>query len=103
VGPGSDGLRPAERAVVERHRGEVPKAIPTDRAIDHLEEVVARDLRDQADRGLFVQDPDSPDWRPTLTGAYRMTWRLLWPVAPVRRWLARRRARRLAEQVGAAR
>lgn len=91
------------RAVVERRRGDVPKVVAPESAIDHLEESVARDLRDQADRGLFVRDPGSHDWRPTLVGAYRMTWRLLWPVAPVRRWLARRRARRFVEEVGAAR
>ena len=60
---------------------------PTESSVRRdLEEFSERDLERQTRVGLFRLTPDGASYRPTLKGAYTMTWRQLPPL----NWLGRR-------------
>jgi hypothetical protein len=51
------------------------------------------------DLGYYYRDELAGVQRPTLKGAYLMSWRLLWPVKPIRAALRRSKAQRLLREL----
>ena len=68
-------------------------------ALSMLAEAVQRDFREQEARGWFFLDTAAIQYRLTVTGAYLMTWRLLWPISPIRKICRDLAARRLDASV----
>jgi hypothetical protein len=58
-----------------------------------------RPLARHVDLGYYDRDELAGVQRPTWKGAYLMSWRLLWPVKPIRAALRRSRARRLLREL----
>ena len=58
----------------------------------------------QVQAGRMRLDAAAGVYRPTLKGAYLMTWGLMWPMKAVRQWQMRNRSqalqRELATQIG---
>jgi hypothetical protein len=67
---------------------------------DFLRAEHRRELRRVADAGYFWLDEPAGKYRPTLKGAYLMTWRLLWPLKGLRAAARRRKARRELQRLG---
>lgn len=83
------------RALVRRTRpGTSPRPTPPpDAFTEELLHMVTRDVRYMTDAGnLFTRD--GVTYRPTWTGAFRMTWELLWPITTLRRMNRTRKTER---------
>ena len=81
-----------------RDRGGMKKDIPAPGAeVERLLDGMRREMADQVPAGILRSDGNS--YRPTLLGAYYMTWKLLFPIKQVRKLLRGRRARTLARQL----
>jgi hypothetical protein len=63
---------------------------------------LAHDLARQADRGYFRLDREADRYRPTIKGAVVMTWKLAWPVKPIRQFLIVRKGKRIVRKLGIA-
>ncbi|MBV9850180.1 MAG: hypothetical protein JO250_10945 [Armatimonadetes bacterium] len=70
--------------------------------VAELAEVVVASYDRQCHAGRLYLDAAAGAYRPTLRGAYLMTWGLLWPVTVLRRAVERRRAIRVLRALGAA-
>jgi hypothetical protein len=64
----------------------------------YLKEMLIKGYSLQVPRGYLKLDEAKHCFRPTVKGAFLMTWRLLWPVKPIRKWALRRRARHLVRE-----
>ncbi len=80
-------------ALVSEERVNCEPAFRTGNAAQDLAEAMRREMTQQVETGYLYLDSSGQAYRPTLKGAYLMTWKLLWPVSTVRFWLANRRAR----------
>lgn len=81
-----------------------PWVFPPGEAIEYLlEYAFGQSYEEQARRGILYYDRRSDSYRPTLYGAYRMTWGLLPPFKQLRVLAMRRRERRLLAEWDAAR
>jgi hypothetical protein len=88
------------KALVSRRPRVGKKMPPQGQEEDSLCQSMARDLRRQAETGYLYLD-DSGEWfRPTVKGAILMTWRLAWPVDPLRSRLQRLQGIRLVRALG---
>lgn len=65
-----------------------------------LADAMRRGLARQVPTGYLQLDAAGEFYRPTWKGALLMTWKLAWPVKPIRGWLCRRRARALLAELG---
>ncbi len=78
------------------HRENVPgtmKVLPRPgEEVEDLVEVVIAGYERQRRAGRLYHDAAAGAYRPTLRGAYLMTWGLLWPVTTLRRAAKRRQA-----------
>ena len=84
------------REVLRRHSSpSSPREIRDTQALSVLAEEMQRDFREQEARGWYYLDPAAIEYRMTFTGAYLMTWRLLWPVGTIRKLRRSLAARRL--------
>ena len=99
-----DPARPVrvKRAYLERHFGGVARA-----RFDHqndpvrfLSEAMVRELAEQVEAGTYRRDDLTQEFRPTFTGAWRLTWRLLPPFRAMRMARVRRRAAALLKELG---
>ncbi len=104
--PGLDDPRrllKAYRALVARHapQGLARRYPPPGEFEAFLVEAMRRELARQVPTGYLWLDAAGEFYRPTWKGALLMTWKLAWPVKPIRGWLQGRRARRLLAEVGA--
>jgi Domain of unknown function (DUF4253) len=91
-----------KRAYLERDFASV-RTIPFDRQGDparFLSEAMVRELTEQVEAGTWRLDTATQTFRPTFTGAWRMTWRLLPPFRAIRMARLRRRAAALLERLG---
>jgi hypothetical protein len=61
-----------------------------------------KDVRKQAEYGYYFLDEKGKVFRPTWKGAYLMTWKLAWPVGPLLKASARKRARATMKSLGLA-
>jgi hypothetical protein len=59
--------------------------------------VLERSFRDQLETGYLAEDANG--FRPTMKGAMIMTWKELWPIKAIRRWLEKRNAERLLAEI----
>ncbi len=59
----------------------------------------SRTLRTQTELGYMFRDTATSTYRPTPKGALLMTWKMLWPVKPIRAYLVRKEAGRLVSTV----
>lgn len=59
-----------------------------------------KDIRRQAEYGLYYLDEKAGVFRPTWKGAYLMTWKLAWPVGPMRKAAMRRSSRATMKSLG---
>lgn len=59
-----------------------------------------RDLQRQESLGVLRYDQAADCFRPTLVGAFKMTWKLAWPVKPILGAIEKRRIRTLRQQLG---
>lgn len=91
----------AHRRLVERHRPASEPFTPT-RGTEHLHVAHAFEKlsRRQAEFGYVFLDEAAGVYRPTLKGAFLMSWKLAWPVKQAREALARRRAAGLLRELG---
>jgi hypothetical protein len=78
-------------------RGVIP---PDGNAADYLHAEVQRDMKRLEVAGYKYLDPDANAYRMTIKGAYIMTWRLLWPLKPMRFAARRRKADRELKELG---
>jgi hypothetical protein len=60
---------------------------------------IRREMQDQLAPGILRLDSDGAFYRPTLFGAYRMTWRLLFPLKHVLSIARSMRAKRLEKEL----
>ena len=95
-------LHRAHRGVVDRHRPAAEPFIPT-RGTEHLHLAHSFEklYRRQAEFGYVFLDEAEDVYRPTLKGAFLMSWKLAWPVKQAREALARRSADVMLRQLGA--
>ena len=77
-----------------------PKRVPPGQEIAALLEQHTADLRRVAAAGYYRLDEPAQLYRPTLKGAYLMTWKLLPPFQSIRRAAKLRRARRELRDLG---
>lgn len=69
-------------------------------AVQYIAKAVLEEtFRDQVGRGYLAEGPNG--FRPTIKGAWLMTWQELWPVKGLRRWRERQRAERLLVELEA--
>ena len=88
------------REVIRRHgSGASPRQIRDTQALSVVAEAMQKDFREQETRGWFHLDPAAIEYRPTLKGAYLMTWRQLWPISAIRKIQRDLLARRLDASV----
>ncbi len=91
-----------KRALLERHYGtreRVPFAHQDDPA-RFLSEAMVRELEEQVAAGTWRRDDVGQVFRPTFTGAWVMTWRLLPPFRSIRAARQRRGAAALLQELG---
>ncbi len=60
-------------------------------ATSYLSRVLVEDYERQVRFGRLRLDSASGVYRPTIIGAYLMTWGLLWPIKPIRMMLMKSR------------
>lgn len=87
--------------LLDREQGQAGKATPPhrDRIIEHMNEYFRKEGERKVEMGLLYVDRERDAYRPTIKGAYLMTWSLLWPVTSIRRALINRRARLLTREL----
>lgn len=90
------------RQVVERHRPRSEPFVPT-RGTEHLHAAhgYEKSMKRQEEFGYLYLDAAGGAYRPTLKGAYLMTWKLVWPVKQLRETFARRGAAALRRTLAA--
>ncbi len=91
-----------KRALLERHYGDRER-VPFDHQGDparFLSEAMVRELAEQVEAGTWRRDDVAQVFRPTFTGAWVMTWRLLPPFRAIRTARLRRRAAALLKELG---
>ena len=95
-------LHRAHRRLVERHRPAAEPFVPS-RGTEHLHlaHSFEKTYRRQVEFGYFFLDEAAGVYRPTLKGAFLMSWKLAWPVKQAREALARRSATVMLRQLGA--
>lgn len=103
--PGLDDPRrllEAHRALVARHApaGLARRYPPPGEFESYVLQAMQRELARQVPTGYLWLDDAGEFYRPTWKGALLMTWKLAWPVKPVRGWRHGRRARRLLAELG---
>jgi hypothetical protein len=69
-------------------------------AIELVRRDTSREYEWLVEAGYHWLDARAERYRPTLKGAYLMTWKLLPPVKQVRQWLTRRNAARVLREIG---
>lgn len=62
--------------------------------------ILVEGYRDQEGTGYLFHDAENEQWRPTVKGAYMMTWRLLRPMSTWIRARMRRQAARILAELG---
>jgi hypothetical protein len=67
----------------------------------YLAQVIREQLNEQVDTGYFYYSKDDDVYRPTLKGAYLMTWKQLWPFKAIARSRIRMNAGRLLRELDA--
>jgi len=77
-----------------------PRVIPDSLIASFLSEEILRELHEQEERGYFFLDAMEGKYRPTFKGAFLMTWKLMWPLKPIREVLHSWRARKLLAELG---
>lgn len=99
-------LRRISRALVERfHAGRPRLLFDAGRdPVGFVRSAIAREYELQVGTGYLRRDEHRgvPVYRPTLAGAWAMTWRLLFPLRQLSQWRRRRRAAALLEELGLA-
>ncbi len=87
--------------LLDRKPNQTGKVAPPDRdrIIEHMNEYFHTEGDRKVEMGLLYIDREKDAYRPTIKGAYLMTWSLLWPVTSIRRALIRRRARSLMKEL----
>ncbi len=82
--------------LIQRDKGSQKKDVPAQgKEGERLVEALRREMNDQVPAGILQTDGQT--FRPTLKGAYYMTWRLLFPVKQIRLALIASRTRALAK------
>ena len=82
--------------LIQRDKGSLKKDVPAPGAeAERLVEALRREMADQVPVGIL--QTDGKTFRPTLKGAYYMTWQLLFPVKQIRVALRASRTRALAK------
>jgi hypothetical protein len=89
------------RQVVERHRPRSEPFVPT-RGTEHLHAAHSyeKGMKRQEAFGYVYLDAASGAYRPTLKGAFLMSWKLVWPVKQLRESSAKRKAAELMRGMG---
>ncbi len=67
------------RSMVEDHDGETMEPPGEDDPAVFLEKVSTKVMNEQVDAGYYYIDEAAGVYRPTLKGAFIMTWKLMWP------------------------
>ena len=95
-------LHRAHRRLVERHRPAAGPFTPT-RGTEHLHiaHSFEKTYGKQVEFGYLFHDEAAGVYRPTLKGAFLMSWKLAWPVKQAREALARRGATVMLRHLGA--
>jgi hypothetical protein len=88
------------QALAERHGGGSGKVLRLDEefrgdATAYLSRAIVEELEGQIDTGYMYYVESEGQFRPTLKGAFLMTWGLLWPFTALRRMRRDREARRI--------
>jgi hypothetical protein len=87
-------LHALHRARLAEHRGAQEKVLPPPDGLGQdLVDGIVRDLERQVGFGDMYRDSPSGLYRPTVKGAYRMTWQLMPPMGWINRLRQRRRGR----------
>lgn len=93
-------MHQVHQALISRHGGIARKPLPPPGGwAERIRENVLRQLRGCADSGWLRLDPESRRFRFTLKGGTLATWGQLPPIIQLRRWLLKRRARRLLREL----
>ena len=74
--------------------------IPIKDPIDFLRKSHRKETAKFADCGYYHLDEDAQIYRLTWRGAILMTWKLLWPIKPIRAAFALRRSARMLHELG---
>ena len=93
-----------KQAYLQRRFGQ-STIIPFDHQDDparFLAEAMVRELTEQVEAGTWQRDEVTHTFRPTFSGAWQMTWRLLPPFRAIRMARLRRRAATLLQELGMA-
>ena len=92
----------AHRQLVDRHAPPAARFIPTPGTEHlHLAHGIEKANRRQVEFGYMYLDEAAGAYRPTLRGAFMMTWKLAWPVKQVRAALAKKAATETLHSLGA--
>ncbi len=92
-------------ALVQRHAGARQKTLRVmdeyrGDAVAYLRDVAFREAyQDQVPTG-YLRRSAGESWRPTIKGAYLMTWKELWPIKQIIRAEVRRKAKLLERDLG---
>jgi hypothetical protein len=78
--------------VLDEFHGDAPEYIKI--------RVLQAEYRRQAENGYLRLDASEENWCPTLSGGFRMVWKELWPIKPIRVALVRSRGRQLEQNLG---
>jgi hypothetical protein len=86
-------------AVAERKTLEILEKFNGDVAAYLADTVIRDSYRDQETTGYLRYSAIERCWRPTLKGAYLMTWRQLWPIKQIREAQAKRKGHQLEREL----
>jgi hypothetical protein len=79
-----------------RKRPRAASILPsTGEEIDDFCRSAEKSLTRQVDMGYYYLDSTSQKYRPTLKGAFIQTWKLVWPIAAIRKFLENARNNKL--------
>lgn len=98
-------LHRLHRALVERHQPNLRPYVSLFETYEgdvlkYLQGILVEGYRQQEGTGYLFHDAENDQWRPTVKGAYMMTWGLLWPMSAWIRARMRRQAARLLAELG---
>jgi hypothetical protein len=92
-------LYKVHKSITSASRDEINELPLPERVAEELERDFDKTFRRQSEAGYFYKDESTATYRPTAKGALIMSWKLLWPVGPIRKWQAKQNGARLVRGV----
>ena len=88
------------RELSARYGSNAEKTVPSKgMEVMYISSSTIRDIAKQAEFGYYYLDKENERYRPTWKGAFLMTWKLAWPIYPIRKSMLRNREKALLKSL----